>query len=124
MEVVLIVQGEGGGDLAALAVGLAAAAGRVMYAPGLQAHVDRLHIQHVIMGLQHAVLFHGSRLGLPGLGQHFLLVAQDGSFNGVEPFQGLVQVVGQVAVFGLVHKIAVAVAHLHQVIIHHLRGVK
>ena len=32
--------------------------------------------------------------------------------------------VGEVAVFGLIHKIAVAVAHLHQVIIHHLRGVK
>ena len=31
--------------------------------------------------------------------------------------------VGQIAVFGLVHKIAVAVAHLHQVIIHHLRAV-
>ena len=51
MQVVLIVQGEGGGDLAALAVGLAAAAGRVMYAPGLQADVDGLHIQHIIMGL-------------------------------------------------------------------------
>ena len=51
MQVVFIVQGEGRGDLAALAVGLAAAAGRVMYAPGLQADVDRLHIQHVIMGL-------------------------------------------------------------------------
>ena len=51
MQVVLIVQGEGGGDLAALTIGLAAAAGRVMYAPGLQAHVDGLHIQHVIMGL-------------------------------------------------------------------------
>ena len=32
--------------------------------------------------------------------------------------------VGEVAVFGLIHKIAVAVAHLHQVIIHHLRSVK
>ena len=124
-QVVFIVQGQGHGDLAALAVGLSAAAGGVVDTPGLEGHMDGLHVLHGVAALFQAAVLILSGAGqlLPGLGQDLFRVALDAVLDGAEPIQGGVQVVGHIAGLYRGHEVAPSVAHFHQVVVDHIRAV-
>ena len=123
-QVVFVVQSQRYGNFAALTVGLTAAAGRVVYTPGLQGNVDCFNVQNFEVGLENAVLLVG--LGgvqlqfVPGLVHDDFFIALDGSFDGAQPVNGLVQMVNQIAGLGAIHQIAAAVAHFHQIVIGHV----
>ena len=119
-EVVFIVQRQGRGDLAALAVGLSAAAGGVVHAPRLQADVDGLDVEHVKVRFEHAVFLHGLGQRLPRLREDFRRIALHGRLDGGEPVECLVEVIDQIAVFRRVHELAVAVADVHEVVVDHV----
>ena len=123
-EVIFIVQRQGRGDLAALAVGLTAAAGGVVHAPRLQADVDGLDVEHVKVRLEHAILLHRLGQRLPRLGEHLHRVAFHGCLDGGEPVERLVEVVDQIPIFRCVHKLAAAVADVHEVVIDHVLRVE
>lgn len=100
-EVIFIVQRQGRGDLAALAVGLTAAAGRIVHAPRLQADVDGLDVEHVKVRFEYAILLHRLGQRLPRLGEHLHRVAFHGCLDGGEPVERLVEVIDQDSGFSM-----------------------
>ena len=95
-----------------------------MYTPGLQGNVNRFNVQNFEVGLENAVLLVG--LGgvqlqfIPGLVHNDFFVALDGSFDGGQPVNGLIQMVNQITGLGAVHQIAATVADFHQIFISHV----
>ncbi len=119
-QVVLEVESERGGDLTALAVGLSAASGGIVDAPRLQAHVNGLDVEYLVVRLEHAIFLPGQDQLVVRHGEDFLGVALDSGLDGAEPLYGAVEVVNKVAGLARIHEFALAVADLHEVVVNHV----
>ena len=86
--------------------------------------MDGLDVEHVKVRFEHAVFFHRLGQRLPRLREDFRGVALHGRLDGGEPVERLVEVVDQIPVFRCVHKLAAAVANVHEVVIDHVLRVE
>ena len=86
--------------------------------------MDGLDVEYIKVRFEHAVLLHRPGQRLPRLGEHLHRVAFHGCLDGGEPVERLVEVVDQIPVFRCVHKLAAAVANVHEVVIDHVLRVE